>query len=258
MKIATWNVNSVRARLERVLEWLREHQPDVLCLQETKVVDDAFPTEEFLRLGYAVAMSGQKTYNGVAIASRLPLQQLRVGLDDDTATSERRYLAATIDGVRVVSVYVPNGKDVELPAFRDKLAWLARLRQTLGRELSEGAALALCGDFNIAPDERDVYSVEALRGKLHFHPEEHRALQALQALGLRDAFRLHDPAGERFSWWDYRGGAFQRNQGLRIDLILLSDALARRSRRCTMDVAARTKDKPSDHIPVMVELGPSP
>jgi len=252
VKIATWNVNSIRARHELVLDWLKRVEPDVLCMQETKVVDDDFPTDELMRLGYAVAMAGQKTYNGVAIASRRPMKDIAVGLHDDGPEADKRLIAATIDGLRVLSAYIPNGKSPTLPAFQGKLHWLARLRETLER--GPAGEIVLCGDFNVAIDDRDVYDPEAMRGQLHFHPEEHKALAHLLDLGLVDAFRLHHEEGGLYSWWDYRGGGFRKNQGLRIDYVFVGKALAAHCRDASMDVDARRRDKPSDHIPVVVEL----
>jgi len=254
MKIATWNVNSIRVREPLVVDWLRTERPEVLCLQETKVVDDDFPSDELQRLGYAVAMSGQKTYNGVAIVSRLPMEDIAVGLEADPAPDDRRAIAATIDGVRVVCVYVPNGKSVESPSFDLKLRWLGALRETIQPRVASGEDLVVCGDFNIAPDERDVHDPEQMRGQLHFHPDEHRALEQLCALGLRDAFRIHRQEGELYSWWDYRGAAFRRNHGLRIDYLLVTDGMAGRCKEVVMDVEPRRAPKPSDHIPVVAEF----
>jgi exodeoxyribonuclease-3 len=255
LKIASWNVNSIRARVEIVSEWLSRRAPDVLCMQETKVVDDDFPTEEFSRLGYSVCFAGQRTYNGVAIASRLPMSDVRVGLFDDTAEAERRLISAMIAGVRVMSAYIPNGKSVELPSFRDKLRFLERLRITLDTH-SPGpdSAIALCGDFNVARDDRDVYAPERLRGRLHFHPEEHKALAHLLDFGLYDAFREKDPSPGKYSWWDYRGGDFRANRGLRIDYAFVTEPLRARLEHAEIDGAPRKLDKPSDHAPVWIEL----
>lgn len=255
MRIATWNVNSVRARVDAVVDWLGRVEPDVLCMQETKVVDDDFPTDELQRLGYAVAMAGQKTYNGVAIASRLPFRDVSIGFPGDPPSADKRLIAATIDGVRVVSAYVPNGKSVTHADFGKKLAFLARLREVLAPLVSDGKPVVLCGDFNVAPDERDVFDVEKMKGQLHFHPDEHRALSELLSIGLTDAFRLHHAEGGRFSWWDYRGGGLRKNEGLRIDLVLLSRDLAARCGRADIDAEERQRDKPSDHAPVVVEWG---
>lgn len=250
MRIATWNVNSIRARIDAVVDWLGRALPDVLCLQETKVADDDFPTDELQRLGYAVAMAGQKTYNGVAIASRLPMKDVSIGLAGGERDAEKRLIAATVGGVRVLSAYVPNGKSVDSPSFAAKLDFMERLALTL----TPLGTVALCGDFNIAPDERDVFDPDAMRGQLHFHPDEHRALARLTALGLVDAYRLHHTEGGRYSWWDYRGGGLQKNQGLRIDLVLLSRDLADRCTHAEIDQAERLKDKPSDHAPVVVDV----
>lgn len=254
MRIATWNVNSIRARVERVVDWVTRREPDVLCMQETKVVDDDFPTEELQRLGYAVLMAGQKTYNGVAIVSRLPVRDVTIGLKDAKPNADKRLIAATIGGVRVLSAYIPNGKSVDNPSFADKLRFFVQLEETLRAQAPDGKSVALCGDFNVAPDERDVHSPDKMRGQLHFHPDEHRALGRLKDMGLVDAYRLHHSEGGRYSWWDYRGGGLQKNEGLRIDLVLLSQDLADRCRNAEIDADERLKDKPSDHVPVVVDL----
>jgi exodeoxyribonuclease-3 len=254
VKVATWNVNSIRARLGHACDWLERVQPDVLCMQETKVVDDDFPTDEFMRLGYGVAMAGQLSYNGVAILSRLPMKEITIGLSGQSADADKRVIAATISGVRIFSCYVPNGKSVSSPSFREKLDWLGRLRGTLDETANPKSDLLVCGDFNIATDDRDVYAPELFRGKVHFHPDEHRALAQVRDFGLKDAFRaLHSEAGS-YSWWDYRGGGFRKNEGLRIDYVFLSESLIARCTSVTMDVEPRRLDKPSDHIPVLVEL----
>lgn len=254
MRIATWNVNSIRARVDAVVGWLERHEPDVLCLQETKVVDDDFPTDELQRLGYAVAMAGQKTYNGVAIASRLPMRDVSVGLSGGANDPDKRLIAASVGGLRVLSAYVPNGKSVDSPSFAVKLAFFDRLAKTVLDQAPDKKGLVLCGDFNVAPDERDVFDPERMRGQLHFHPDEHRALGKLLGLGLVDAYRLHHREGGRFSWWDYRGAGFAKNEGLRIDLVLLSGDLAERCTGAHIDAEERQRDKPSDHAPVFVDL----
>jgi len=251
LKIATWNVNSIRARHDALLSWLDRVQPDVLCLQETKVVDDEFPTDELLRLGYGVAMAGQKTYNGVAIVSREPISDVAIGLVDEPDPVEKRLIRATIGGIRVYSAYVPNGKSPTSPSFPEKLRWLRRLRATLDSETSPDLPAVVCGDFNVAPDERDVFDPEVMRGQLHFHPDEHRALAEVVGFGLVDVFRKHHDEGQLFSWWDYRAGGFRKNQGLRIDLILATRALAERCTGAEIDVEPRRGDKPSDHTPVV-------
>ncbi len=252
MRIATWNVNSIRVRELHVADWLRRHEPDVLCLQETKVEDDDFPTDELQRLGYAVAMAGQRTYNGVAILSRRPMRDVRVGLKDDDTKAEKRLIAATIDDLRILSAYVPNGKSLDSPNFRAKLDWLDRLRATLAARDDSGVVLV--GDFNIARDDRDVYDPEAFRGQLHFHPDEHAALDRVLELGLVDAFRLHEQAGGHYSWWDYRGTSLRRNHGLRIDYVFLSHSLADRCTECAIHRDERHRERPSDHVPVVVEV----
>ncbi len=254
MKVATWNVNSIRARLDHTLDWVERVKPDVLCMQETKVVDDDFPTDEFMRLGYGVAMAGQLSYNGVAILSQLPIKDVKIGLLGESESADKRAIAATIAGIRVHSVYIPNGKSVASPSFVDKLAWLGRLRDTLDAHADPKTDVLVCGDFNIATDERDLYDPAAFIGKTHFHPDEHRALAHVRDFGLKDAYREHHAEGGMYSWWDYRAGGFRKNEGLRIDYIYLSASLVARCTSVTMDVEPRRLDKPSDHIPVMVEL----
>lgn len=254
MKIATWNVNSIRARQDAVLDWLGRIEPDVLCMQETKVVDDDFPTDEFLRLGYAVATAGQKTYNGVAIATRLPMSDVTIGLTGERDPVDQRAIAVTVGNTRIYSVYVPNGKSPVLPSFKEKLAWFARLAETVAVVSKSYEALAVCGDYNVAPGDRDVYDPDALRGHLHFHPDEHRALESVVALGLVDVFRLHHPEEKKFSWWDYRAGSFRRNLGLRIDLILATKSLADRCVGADIDVEPRRGERPSDHTPVVASF----
>ncbi|MCC6215005.1 MAG: exodeoxyribonuclease III [Polyangiaceae bacterium] len=253
MKLATWNVNSIRAREALVLAWVRRHEPDVLCLQETKVVDDDFPAEPFQRLGYTVAAAGQRTYNGVAILSRRPLRDPVVGLVGARPTEDKRLLAATVDGVRVLCAYVPNGKSTESPSFRDKLAWLGRLRETLDASCRPEADVAVVGDFNVAFDERDVWDPERFRGQLFFTDEERAALGRVLEFGLFDAYRHHH-AERAFTWWDYRGAGFERDLGMRIDHVLLSASALARCRSATIDVEARRGERPSDHAPVVVEL----
>jgi exodeoxyribonuclease-3 len=254
VKIATWNVNGIRARVDIVADWLARHEPDVLCMQETKVTDDDFPYEELSRRGYVLSVTGQPGYNGVAIASRHPQSDVRRGLYDDGPEAERRVIAATVLGVRVVNVYVPNGKSVALPSFVEKLRWLERLRLTLDVGASPAADLALCGDFNVARADPDVYDPVRLRGQLHFHPEEHRALDRVLDFGLVDAFRQFVPEERRFSWWDYRSGDFRNNRGLRIDYVFVTSSLSARLKRAEIDVEPRRLPKPSDHTPVLVEF----
>jgi len=254
MTIATWNVNSIRARLPRVLEWLERRRPDVLCLQETKIVDADFPRAEFEKLGYRIEAFGQRTYHGVAIASLRPAGAVARGLPDDAPDADRRVLAADFDGVRVVDVYAPNGTEVGSARFAYKLDWFRRLRAMLEATAKPTAPLLVCGDFNVAPEDRDVYDPDAWRGRLLFHPDERAALRELMAWGLVDAFREHESAGGHYTWWDYRAGAFHRGWGLRIDLMLMTAPLAARCRAVTIDRDARKGEKPSDHAPVVAEL----
>jgi exodeoxyribonuclease III len=250
--IATWNVNSLRVRLEHVLEWLKQARPDVLCLQETKVTDDEFPVEAFLRQGYQLRAAGQKTYNGVAIVARRELLDVRVGLESGFASEEQRLISARVDGVTVFCAYVPNGKSVDHPDFFHKLEWLRQLRDTISARANLAADVVVCGDFNVAPDDRDVYDPPALRGRLLFHPDEQRALGHVLSVGLEDAFRLCHPEGGHYSWWDYRAGAFRRNRGMRIDHLFASPSLARGCLRASIVTAERAKVQPSDHAPVVV------
>ncbi len=254
MQIATWNVNSVRARKERVLAWLVVQQPDVLCLQETKVTDDAFPRADFEALGYHVTVSGQRTYNGVAILSRTPPITVARAFADGEGEQEARFLTASVSGVRIVCVYVPNGQVVGSDKFADKLAWLGRLRRYLDRSCDPAAPLALCGDLNVAPEPRDVHDPAAWQDTVLFHPEARAALHDICAWGLVDAFRLHHNEGGLYSWWDYRQLAFPKNHGLRIDHILVTQALAARCTGARIDREARKGQGASDHAPVMASF----
>jgi len=254
VKLTTWNVNSIRQRLERVLTWMGRHEPDVLCLQETKVTDEDFPRAPFEERGYRVETFGQKTYNGVALIAKAPLLDVVRGLEDDTPDAPRRCIAATVEGLRVVNVYVPNGESVESEKFAFKLEWLARLERTLAAALCADRPLVLLGDFNIAPEDRDVHDPEGWRGQVLFHPLEHAALARIQARGLADLYRLHHAEAGRYTWWDYRMLAFPRNLGLRIDLILGTAGAASRCTASEIDRDERKGVKPSDHVPVTVEL----
>ena len=253
MQVTTWNVNSIRSRLERVLDWIERRRPDVLGLQEIKVADDVFPRTAFEDLGYHVETFGQKTYNGVALVTKSPPQDLVRGFGEGDE-EQRRLIAARVDGVAVVCVYVPNGQDVESEKFPYKLAWLEKLRAFLDDWASPDEPLLLMGDFNIAPDERDLYDPEGWRGKVHFHPDEHAALARLRSFGLRDLFRDHEDAAGIYSWWDYRQLAFPKNRGMRIDLILGTEAAARRCQGVLIERQERKGKKPSDHAPVTAFL----
>jgi exodeoxyribonuclease-3 len=253
MKLATWNVNSLAVRLPQVLDWLAANQPDVLCLQETKLTDDKFTHAEFKAAGYESQWFGQKTYNGVALLSKTPATDVSrniFGFDDEQA----RVIAGTVDGVRIIGAYFPNGQAPDSDKFAYKMKWLDALREWIRVELVKHPKLALLGDFNITPDDRDVCDPVAWAGQIHCTPEERQHFQQLLGLGLHDAFRLFEQAPKLYSWWDYRMLAFRRNQGLRIDHILVSDALKPTTTACFIDKAPRKNERPSDHAPVVVEL----
>ena len=253
MKIATWNVNSLNVRLPHVIEWLNAASPDVLVLQEIKQVSEAFDAAAFRDLGYDGVASGQKTYNGVAVITRSPPSDLVTdfpGFDDP----QRRILAATIDGVRVVNLFIPNGSSVGSDKYEYKLAWLAALRDFLEQELSTRERLVVLGDFNIAPEDRDVYDPVKWGDSILCSPAERAALKGLLDLGLSDVFRQFDQPENTFSWWDYRAAGFRRNAGLRIDLILASEPLARNCSASYVDREPRTWERPSDHAPVIAEF----
>lgn len=255
LKLATWNVNSIRARLPHVLDWLERQRPDVACLQETKVPDEEFPKLELQAAGYAVLHAGQKGYNGVATLTRLPATDVlneAPGLDG----AQKRFLAATIAGVRVVNVYVPNGERVGSLKYAYKLEWLEALAAWLAAELERHERLAIVGDFNIAPEDRDVYEPKLWRNQVLFSEPEREALHRLLGLGLVDVFRRFVSEAGHYTWWDYRAGAFRRNQGLRIDHVLASPALAAQAKSCFIDREPRGREKPSDHAPVVAEFDP--
>lgn len=254
MQIATWNVNSLKVRLPQVLDWLAAN-PHVaaLALQETKLEDANFPKAEIEAAGFHAAFSGQKTYNGVAIIAREPLAEVSTGIPG-FADEQKRVLAATVAGVRLVCVYVPNGQSLDSDKYPYKLGWLAALTDWLKDELERSPRLAVLGDFNIAPEDRDVHDPAQWEGQVLVSPPERAALQQLLALGLRDAFRLFEQPEKSFSWWDYRGLGFRRNSGLRIDHILLSARLAECCSACTIDKEPRRHERPSDHTPVIATL----
>ena len=253
MKIATWNVNSLRVRLPHVLQWLEAAQPDVLAIQETKTVDEQFPLAELEAAGYNAVFAGQKTYNGVAILSKSPATEIVTDIPD-LDDPQRRILAATIDGVRVVNLYVVNGAEVGSDKYAYKLDWLAKVTAWLQQQAALYPSLVVLGDFNIAPEDRDVHDPVAWGEGILCSPAERAALQAIQGLGLSDTFRQFTQPDKSFSWWDYRGGGFRRNHGLRIDLILASKPLADVCQSCVIDREPRTWEKPSDHTPVVAEF----
>jgi exodeoxyribonuclease-3 len=255
MFITTWNVNSIRAREERLLVWLKDATPDVVCLQETKVVDDHFPFEALLEVGYHAAAWGQKTYNGVAILSRTPLEDVERGMGGDTEGDQARLIAATVNGIRVISAYFPNGRTVEDDKYQYKQAWMDRLLAKLGSNDLESEKLILAGDFNIAPDERDVNRLEQWTGSVLYNPDMSAYYQKFLDLGLIDTFRLHNEEAGLYSWWDYRMLGFPKNNGLRIDHILASKTLAEDSVSSRIERDMRKGQKPSDHTVVWAEFG---
>lgn len=253
MKLATWNVNSLKVRLPQVLQWLHDNPVDILCLQETKLTDDRFPVTEIQAAGYHAAFAGQKTYNGVAILSRKPLSDV-VKNNPLFPDEQQRLIAATCDNVRIVCAYVPNGQAVDSDKYHYKLDWLTAWRYWLSREKADYPYMALMGDYNIAPDDKDVHDPQIWKDGILVSIPEREAFRALLDIDFVDAFRLFEQPERTFSWWDYRQMAFVRNRGLRIDHILLSGPLASKCRSCTIDKTPRTWEKPSDHTPVIAEL----
>jgi exodeoxyribonuclease-3 len=255
MRIATWNVNSLKIRLPHVLDWLARNPVEVLVLQETKLTDDKFPSKELEAAGYHAAFAGQKTYNGVAILSRLALPATDITIDiPGFADEQKRVIAATVNGIRIVCVYVPNGQSVDSDKYVYKLAWFKALQTWLADMIATHPKLVVLGDWNVAPEDRDVHDPKAWEGQVLFSEPEKAALKAIEAIGLHDAFRLFDQPPKSFSWWDYRMLGFRRNAGLRIDHILLSDALKPLCTACIIDRDERKKEQPSDHAPVIATL----
>lgn len=254
MKLACWNVNSVRARLPRLLAWLEAEQPDVVCLQELKVEDGDFPRLELDALGYRAVVHGQRTYNGVGILARTEPQDVVRGLGDGVDDPQSRLIAATVAGVRVVCVYVPNGSEVGSDKWDYKRAWLGRLRAWLDRHADMKSPLVLCGDFNVAPEARDVHDPAAWEPSVLYHPEARAALANVTAFGLRDTLRLHHAEAGLYSWWDYRMLGFPKNRGLRIDLILATEPLAARCTAAGIHREQRKGQQPSDHAPIWAEF----
>ena len=256
MRIATWNVNSLKARLERVEEWLAQVQPDVLCMQETKLADTASPAMTFQSLGYETVHVGEGRWNGVAILSRVGLDGVSFGFADDAEPdAEARLMTARCDGITVVTVYVPNGRSLDADHYQYKLAWLDRLGAHLDAVAPNGTPVIVAGDFNIAPTDDDLYDPAAFVGQTHVSPPEREKLQALLDRGLTDEFRhVHPDAAKVFSWWDYRRGDFHEGRGMRIDLVLASAPVVERTEWCVIDRNARKGKLPSDHAPVIVDL----
>jgi exodeoxyribonuclease-3 len=253
MKLATWNINSLTVRLPQVLDWLQANPVDVLALQELKMTDDKFPADAFTQAGYCAQWFGQKTYNGVALISRSPAEQVVKnipGFDDDMS----RVITATVEGVRVIGAYFPNGQAPGTDKFEYKMEWLKGLRAWVKAELATHPKLVLMGDYNITFDDSDVWDPEGMRDQIHCTEEERYHLRALIALGLHDSYRFFEQPAKSYSWWDYRDFGFRRNRGLRIDHILVSNALKPLVTSCVIDKQPRTNERPSDHAPVVVEI----
>ncbi len=253
MKFATWNVNSLTVRLPQVLDWLQSNPVDVLVLQETKMTDDRFPADDFLAAGYQAQWFGQKTYNGVALLSRAPAADVVKNIPE-FADDMARVICATVGGTRVIGAYFPNGQEPGSDKFEYKMQWLKGLRTWVKQELEQHPQLVLMGDYNITFDDDDVWDPEGMRDQIHCTEEERYQLRALIALGLHDSYRLFAQAPKSYSWWDYRDAAFRRNRGLRIDHILISNALKPFARTCQIDKSPRKNERPSDHAPVVLEL----
>jgi exodeoxyribonuclease-3 len=254
MRIATWNVNSIRARLTNVLEWLNDAKPDVLLMQEIKCETNLFPFLEFKAAGYDVHALGQKSYNGVAIASLHPIEDVKEGLPEIETDTQARYLEATIRGLRVASIYLPNGNPVGTEKYTYKIEWLSRLTQHAANLLRDESPVILGGDFNVIPTEQDVYDAKGWEQDALYLPQTRAAFREIIHLGYTEIFRALHPQEQAYSFWDYQGGAWQQDKGLRIDHFLLSPEAVDRVGGCTIDKAPRDKDKASDHTPVIVEL----
>jgi len=251
MLLASWNINSIRARQERFLSWLNARRPDVLCLQELKCTEEQFPFDEVKAAGYSVAVFGQKTYNGVAILSKTPPEDVRLGLEDGADEMGARLISAVVSGVRVVNVYVVNGQVVGSDKYAAKLEWMRRLRAYLDRRHRASERLVLCGDFNVAPEPRDVDRPAVWESSVLFHPDVRQALRTVAAFGLEDTLRLHTQDAGLYSWWDYRQLSFPKNDGLRLDLIYATAPLAPRCTAASIDRNERKGRQPSDHAPVL-------
>jgi len=254
MILATWNINSINARLDHVVGWLNSASPDVLCMQEIKTIDEKFPHEIFRQLGYESASFGQKTYNGVAILSKLPMTEIRRGFGNNGSEEQSRFISANIAGVEILNTYVPNGQAVGSEKYEYKLRWLVDFEKHLEQSRHKANKILWCGDFNIAPADIDVYDAKAYGEQIMCSPTERQALERIRDWGLEDAFRLHTKDGGHYSWWDYRMGAFRRNLGFRIDHIWMTGPLTDQCLKVWIDKEPRRLEKPSDHAPVLTEL----
>ncbi|NNE99569.1 MAG: exodeoxyribonuclease III [Pyrinomonadaceae bacterium] len=254
MKIATWNINSINARLEHILRWLDSTQTDVLCLQETKCRDSKFPIGPLGSAGYSAEFLGEKSYNGVAILSKYPISNVQKNMPDDVEESPKRFIAADVEGVRIVNIYVPQGTKPGTEKFDFKLEWLRRLRKYFDENCPRDSDILLCGDFNVAPEPIDVWAPARREGKIHFTRPERAAIDDLMEWGFTDVFRMLNPGLMEFSWWDKKTRAFSKDHGLRIDHIWTSEDLADRCRRSWIDREPRGWKRPSDHAPVIAEF----
>lgn len=254
LSLATWNVNSVNARLPNVLAWIKKHKPDVLLLQELKATEDKFPMLEFTSLGYEAAVFGQKAWNGVAILSKHKIKDIKTGLPGDDSDEQARYIEATVEGIRIASLYAPNGNPVDSEKYAYKLKWMDRLHAHSKKQMADELPLVLGGDFNIIPEDKDCHDPKLWAEDALFLPESRRKFRALLNLGLTDAFRINNDKAHQYSFWDYQGGAWHKNAGIRIDHFLLSPQAADLLESCTIDSNPRGEDNASDHVPVLLKL----
>lgn len=254
MILASWNVNSIGVRLPHVISWLKESSCDVLCIQETKTVDDKFPKDEFMQLGYHSAYFGQKTYNGVAIVSKFPIQSVQNNFPDIPKPEQARFIKAEINSVNVLNSYIPNGGDLSSDKYEYKLSWFKKLKEYLDSSFATDQNVLLCGDFNVAPEDRDVYDPEKVKDQILVSDKERDSLSRVKDWGFTDSFRMHVNDEGHYTWWDYRQMAFRRKMGFRIDHIWISEPLKSKCKNSWIDVAPRKKERPSDHTPILVEL----
>ncbi|MEP6787360.1 MAG: exodeoxyribonuclease III [Acidobacteriota bacterium] len=254
MKIATWNVNSINVRMPQLLPWLEAVEPDVVCIQETKTVDENFPAATLKDAGYEAAFTGEKSYNGVAIISKFPIDDVQKSFPGDLDDAPRRMIAATINGIRIVNTYVPNGNELWSDKFKFKLDWLQSLRRFFDENCDTGREVLLAGDFNVVMDDPDTWDPAGMAGKLHFSKPERAAMHFVKQFGFTDIFRQMNGDVREFSWWDYRAGSWQKNHGLRIDHIWTSQPLADKCTGCWIDKSTRALTLPSDHAPVVAEF----
>lgn len=254
MKIATWNVNSINVRMPQLMDWLAAAEPDVLCVQETKTVDEGFPLLELQAAGYEVEFVGEKAYNGVAIISKFPITDIQKSFSGDEVDAPKRFIAATVEGIRIVNTYVPNGSELWSDKFRFKLDWLQRLRRFFDETCDVSSDVLLCGDFNVAIGDLDSWDPVGSAGKLHFSKPERAAIHYVKQWGFTDLFRELNGEVREFSWWDYRAGSWQKNHGLRIDHIWTTPSLTAKAKSCHIDRSPRELTLPSDHAPVIAEF----